>query len=330
MLLWGCGLACGTESKKDVEGELWPETQPYKTGYFKVSETHQLYYQLGGNPDGKAVMVLHGGPGGNCSPFQFRYFNPQKFHVILHDQRGAGKSKPYAELKNNTTQHLVEDIERLRKHFKLGKVILSGGSWGSTLALAYAETYPGNVSGMIMRGIFTATRDEIDHFYHGGTAVYFPEVYRKLTDLIPYPGTKNYPAQLLEKLKSPEKAVRDKYAVAWAMYEGKLAFLNMPDKQLKQMLKDWPVYAFALLENHYMASGCFFEEDQLLKNAHKLKNIPIIMINGRYDVICPPRNAFRLKEKLPKARVIIAEAAGHAVWDPPVQKELVKAVKTFE
>jgi proline iminopeptidase len=330
ILVWGGSLDCRAEDTKDAEGKLWPETQPYKTGYFKVSETHQLYYQLGGNPEGKAVMVIHGGPGGNCSPHQFRFFNPEKFHVILHDQRGAGKSKPYASLKNNTTQHLVEDIERLRKHFKLGKVILFGGSWGSTLALAYGETYPENVSGMIIRGIFTAARDEIDHFYHGGTAVYFPENYQKLADLLPHPEKKNYPAQLLEKLKSPDKAVRDKYAKAWAMYEGKLAFLYMPTRQLEQLMNQWPVYAFALLENHYMANDCFFEEEQLLKNAHKLKDIPIVMVNGRYDVICPPRNAFRLKEKLPKAVVIIAEKAGHVAWEPPVQKELVKAVKKFE
>ena len=330
MTVWSGSFDCNAEAAKDTAGDLWPETQPYKTGYLKVSDIHQIYYQLGGNPEGKPVMVLHGGPGAYCSPFNFRYFNPQKFHVILHDQRGAGKSKPYAELKENNTQSLVEDIERLRTHFKLGKVILFGGSWGSTLALAYAEKYPENVSGMVLRGIFTAARDEIDHFYHGGTAVHFPLVHRKLCAFIPDPGKKNYPAQLLEKLISPDKAVRDKYAKAWAMYEGKLAFLDMPDQQLEQMLGHWPIYAFALLENHYMANGCFFEERQLLNNAHKIKDIPIIMVNGRFDVICPPRNAYRLKEILPKAVVVIAEKAGHSASELPVQQELVKAVRTFE
>lgn len=315
-----------------VKDEPWPETQSYKTGYLKVSEVHEIYYQCGGNPKGKAVMALHGGPGGSCTPDYFRYFNPEKFHVILHDQRGAGKSKPSAELKDNTTQHLVEDIEKLRKHFKLGKVILFGGSWGSTLALAYAETYPENVSGMVIRGIFTATKEEIDHFYHGGTAAYFPEVYQKLVSHIPHPEKKNFPAQLLKKLQSPNPATRDKYTQVWAAYELKIALLDMPDKRLELLLKRWAsgLYAFALLENYYMANGCFLEEGQLLKNAHKLKDIPLIMVNGRYDIICPPITAYRLHKKLPKSKVIFARSAGHSAYEPSVRKQLVRAVREFE
>jgi proline iminopeptidase len=156
-------------------GELWPVIQPYKTGFLQVSEIHRVFYQLGGNPNGKPVIVLHGGPGAGCTPAYFRYFNPEKYHIILHDQRGCGLSTPYGELKENTTQNLVEDIEKLRTHLKLGKVVLFGGSWGSTLALAYGETYPQNVSAMILRGIFLSTKEEIDHFYHGGTARFFPE-----------------------------------------------------------------------------------------------------------------------------------------------------------
>lgn len=310
--------------------ELWPQIQPYKTGYFKVSDIHELFYQLGGNPDGKPVMVLHGGPGGGCRPQNFRYFNPEKFHVILHDQRGAGKSKPYAELKDNTTQHLVEDIEKLRKHFKLGKVILFGGSWGSTLAFAYAETYPENVAGMVLRGIFTATKKEIDHFYHGGTAAHFPGAHQKLVGLLPHPAKKNYPAQLLEKLQSKNPDTRDKYAKAWALYEGKLAFLDMPDHRLKMMLKFWPVYAFSLIENYYMANDCFLEEGQLIDNAHKLKDIPLVMINGRYDVICPPITAYRLHKTLPKSKLFITGKAGHSAGEPPTQKQLVRAMKEWE
>jgi proline iminopeptidase len=326
VLFFGFQVPC------QAEDELWPQVQPYKTGYLKVSDLHEIYYQLGGTPEGKPVMVLHGGPGGSCSPFFFRYFNPEKFHIILHDQRGAGKSKPYAELKDNTTQHLVEDIETLRKHFKLDKVILLGGSWGSTLALAYAETYPGNVSGMILRGIFTAARDEIDHFYHGGTAAYFPDTYEKLKNLLPHPEKKNYPAQLLEKIQSPDEATRQKYAMAWAMYEGKLAFLKMSDQRLEMMMGYWSanIRAFALLENYYMANGCFLEEGQLLKNAYKLKDIPVILINGRYDVICPPINAYRLHQKLAKSKLIFADSAGHSATEATIQEELIKAVKAFE
>lgn len=327
VLIVALPLSCRAQVEKDA---LWPPFEPYKTGYLKVSNLHEIYYQCGGNPHGKAMMVLHGGPGVGCPPFYFRYFNPEKFHIILHDQRGAGKSKPYAELKDNTTQYLVEDIEKLRKHLNLGKVILFGGSWGSTLALAYAEAYPENVSGMILRGVFTATRQEIDHFYHGGTAVFFPEVHRKLVSLLPYPEQKNYPAQFLEKLQSPDETIRDKYARAWAMYESKIASLDMPDDRLEAMANHWPVYAFALIENYYMANGCFLEEGQLIKNAYKLKDIPIIMINGRYDVICPPINAFRLLQELPQAKLNIAPGAGHSASEPAIQKELLRAAKQFE
>lgn len=313
-----------------AEGKLWPELTPYKTGYLQVSDLHKIFYQLGGNPHGKPVMMLHGGPGSGCYPTLFRYFNPEKFHIVLHDQRGSGKSQPFAELKENTTWHLVEDIEKLRKHLNLGKVILFGGSWGSTLALAYAETYPQHVNGIIMRGVFTSTKEEIDHFYHGETAVFFPETYRKLKDLVDHPEKKNYPVQLLKKLQSPDPKIRDKYARAWAVYESKIALLDMPDQRIENFLKHWNPYAFALIENYYMANGCFFKEGQLLQNAHKLADIPIIMVNGRYDMICPPITAYKLHKKLPKSRLIIVEKAGHAESDPPVRRELVKAAKEFE
>lgn len=313
-----------------AEGILWPELTPYKTGYLQVSDLHKIFYQLGGNPPGKPVMMLHGGPGSGCYPTLLRYFNPEKFHIVLHDQRGSGKSRPYAELKENTTWDLVEDIEKLRKHLNLGKVILFGGSWGSTLALAYAETYPQHVSGIIMRGVFTSTKGEIDHFFHGGTAAFFPENYRKLKALLDHPEKKNYPVQLLEKLQSPDPKIRDRYARAWAVYESKIALLDMPDQRIEDFLKNWNPYAFALIENYYMANGCFFKEGQLLQNVHKLADIPIIMVNGRYDMICPPITAYKLHKKLPKSRLIIVEKAGHAESDPPVQRELVKAAREFE
>jgi proline iminopeptidase len=316
--------------QEPAEGELWPALTPYKTGYLQVSKLHKIFYQLGGNPNGKPVMMLHGGPGSGCYPTLFQYFNPEKFHVILHDQRGSGKSEPFAELKENTTWTLVEDIEKLRKHLGLGKVILFGGSWGSTLALAYAETYPRNVSGMIMRGVFTSTRAEIDYYYHGGTAVFFPEVHQKLAALMDHPEKKNYPAQLLEKLQSPDPKIRDKYARAWAYYESKIAFLEISDRDIEHFLKEWNPYAFSLIENYYMANDCFLKEGQLLRDAGKLVDIPVIMVNGRYDTICPPITAYKLHRKLPKSRLIIAEQAGHVESQPPIRRELVKAAKEFE
>ncbi|UCH97452.1 MAG: prolyl aminopeptidase [Candidatus Aminicenantes bacterium] len=313
-----------------VEVKFWPVTRPYKTGYLPVSGLHKIFYQLGGNPRGKPIMVLHGGPGAGCTPYYFRFFNPKQFHVILHDQRGCGKSTPYGELKENNTQELVKDIEKLRKHLNLGPVILFGGSWGSTLALAYGETYPQNVKGMILRGIFTATKREIDHFYHGGTALHFPGNYQKLTDLLDHPDKKNFPAQLLEKLQSKDPAVREKYAHAWARYENKAALLEISDQVIDNFSKVLNPYAFSLLENYYMANGCFLEEGQLLKNLDKLKDIPIILINGRYDMICPPITAYKLHQELPKSRLIIVEKAGHLVMEPRIQRELLSAVKQFE
>lgn len=317
-------------SGDNTEGKLWPQVRPYKAGYLQVSKLHKIFYQLGGNPKGKPVMVLHGGPGAGCGPVYFRFFNPEKFHVVLHDQRGAGKSKPFAELKGNTTQHLVEDIEKLRKFLKLGPVILFGGSWGSTLALAYAETYPQNVKGMILRGIYTGTKKELDHFYHGGTALYFPGNYKKLTALIEHPEKKNLPAQLLEKLQSPDPAIRKQYALAWAVYEGKITQLEVSDREMEGFFKNWDPYAFSLIENYYMANDCFLKEGQLLRNAGKLADIPIIMVNGRYDVVCPPITAYKLHKKLPKSKLIIVEKAGHSGIDPPMRRQLVLSVREFE
>lgn len=319
---------CGTNCEAD--SELWPPLEPYKTDYLQVSQLHKIFYQLGGNPEGKPVMVIHGGPGGGCSPDMFRFFDPKTFHIVLHDQRGAGQSKPYAEIKENTIQHLVEDIEKLRTHLGLGKVLLFGGSWGSTLALAYAETYPQNVSGMVLRGVFTATKAEIDHFYHGATARYFPENYEMLLEHIDNPEQRNYPAQLLKKIQSSDPDIRQKYALAWAMYEIKMAVLQISDKMVDDFFKEWNPYDFALLENYYMANNCFLEEGQLMNNADKLKDIPMTIVNGRYDVICPPITAFKLHKKLPNSKLIIVESAGHSANAEPLRTFLVNAVKAFE
>lgn len=322
--LFVCGWAGGAEV------ELWPPIEPFHGNYLQVSDMHKIHYEMCGRRGGKPVFVLHGGPGGSCSPYMRRFFNPDKFLIVLHDQRGAGKSKPYAEIKDNTTQLLVEDIERLRNHLKLDKIILFGGSWGSTLALAYAETYPEHVSGMVLRGIFTATQAEIDHFYHGGVATYFPEVYERFVNGLPDPNRRPIPAYLSSLIENSEPAERDKYCRLWAAYEIKICSLDLPDEQLDDILAHTNPYAFSRIENYYMAHGCFLEEGQLLKNAGKLKGIPVVMVNGRYDVICPPINAYRLKERLPDAKVVLAEGAGHWMGEKPVERELLKAMRQFE
>jgi proline iminopeptidase len=330
LIIIGLVILISTGNTGTDEMEMWPELSPYKTGYLQVSDLHRIFYQLGGNPGGKPVMVLHGGPGGGCYPSLFQYFNPEVFHIILHDQRGAGKSEPYAELKGNTTQNLVEDIEKLRRHLGLGPVILFGGSWGSTLALAYAETYPQNVKGIIIRGIFTGTKEELDHFYHGGAARFFPAAYQQLIAPLEQPVKNNLPSLLLKKLQSTEPDVRQKFAKAWARYELKIAFLEISDKLLKDYVADWNPYAFSLIENYYMANDCFLKEGQLLKNAHKLKDIPLVMVNGRYDVICPPITAYRLHKILPDSTLIITEKSGHTESEGETRNALLQAVRDFE
>lgn len=319
--------ACSSE-KQPEQSSL--QTKPYKTGYLKVSDLHEIFYQLGGDPAGKPVMVLHGGPGAGCDAGYFHYFDLTKFHVILHDQRGAGQSKPYAELKENNTQNLVEDVEKLRQFLGLEKVILFGGSWGSTLALAYAETYPQNVSGIILRGVFTARRSEIDHFYHGGVATFFPEVYAELCKIILNPQTKNYSQQLLKLMQGDDEQLRDGAARAWAKYEGKIASLNMPDDRLNKILDQWPYFAFSLIENYYMASNCFLAEGQLLNNTDKINHIKMIIINGRYDVICPPITAYELHRKLANSELWIIDSSGHSAGEPGIDRALQQAAVQFE
>ena len=312
--------------------QLWPEIEPFRTDYLKVSEIHDMYFELSGNPDGKPVFVLHGGPGGGSSPLYRRFFDPDKFLIVLYDQRGSGLSRPYGELRENTTQHLVEDIEKLRKHLRLDKILLFGGSWGTTLGLAYGETYPDHVSGMVLRGIFMATKEEIDHFYHGGVRKFFPETYEKLEASVRKSERGALPGALLKRVQSNDPATRDKYCLIWTKYEYKVGTLHTTDELLASLDQIDPneFFAFSLFENYYMANGCFLEEGQLLKNADKIRHIPIYLVNGRYDMICPPISAYRLHKKLPESRLIIAEGAGHWVGDRPVEKAVLEAVRAFE
>jgi proline iminopeptidase len=325
--------AFGSERSQASRGKsgLWPHIKPYESGYLKVSGIHEIYYELCGNPKGKPVFVLHGGPGGSTSPYYRRFFNPESYLIVLHDQRGAGKSRPSFETRENTTQNLVEDIERLRKHLKLGKIILFGGSWGSTLGLAYGETYPENVSGMVLRGIFTATQEEIDHFYRGGVCPFFPETYEKLKQAL---GEEPSPQAVLKLVQSKEPDKRLSYGKAWTVYELKLSALKISDGYIKHFVdskdKAEAVVSLALIENYYMANGCFLKEGQLLQDAYKIKDIPIILVNGRYDMICPPVNAYQLHRRLSNSKLIIVEGSGHWMGEPQIEKALLKAMQEFE
>jgi proline iminopeptidase len=311
--------------------DLFPEIEPYSTGFLQVSDLHEIYYEQSGNPRGTPIFFLHGGPGGSTSPVQRRYYDPAKFRIILHDQRGAGRSTPFAEIRQNTTWDLVEDIETLRKHLGVSRMILLGGSWGSTLALAYAEKYPEHVSGLILRGIYLGTREEMERFYTHGVAEYFPEVSERLWSQVPELPGKTPPQRILAALESKDPAVRNRVAKAWAAYETKVAFLTRSDEEVEKSFTDgWDPTAFSRIENHYMANGCFLEEGQLLRDVGKIKNIPTIIVNGRYDVICPPRTAYALHKALPRSKLWIVEAAGHSGGEPGITAALVRAVREFE
>lgn len=323
-LLVICGTAGAQTKTAEKTLDLYPDIEPYQTGYLKVSDLHEIFFELCGNPQGKPVMILHGGPGGGCYPVLRRYHDPQKYLIILHDQRGAGRSKPYGELRENNTPNLVDDIEKLRKHLGVGKVQVFGGSWGSTLGLAYAQTYPESVSALVIRGVFTGTQAEIDHFYHGGVAHYYPEVYERLQAIIPHPERHDYPAQLLEMLQSADPEVREKASKGWAAYELRVAQLEGDDESVAATLRDWNPYDFSLLENHYMANRCFLKEGQLLENAHKLTGIPTFIVQGRYDVICPPITAYKVHKAIPGSKLIIAEASGHSGDEPRTRTALIE------
>jgi len=321
---------CATQAPEE-QTALWPEIAPFHTDFLQVSDLHQIYYEECGNPEGKPVFVLHGGPGARISPYYRRFFNPEVFHVVLHDQRGTGLSKPFLELRENTTWDLVEDIEKLRLHLKCGKIILFGGSWGSTLALAYAETYPDHVSGIVIRGIFMSTAGELAHYYSGGVRAFFPQTYDRLVEAIGKPVT---PERFVQKIQNGSPAESLSICKAWTAYEAKIAELDIPDREIAGMV-DSPqmeglVRSLALLENYYMANGCFFEDGQLLNNAGELKDIPAVLVNGRYDMICPPVTAYTLHNMLPLSILVIVEEAGHSMSEPGIEKALLEAMKSFE
>ena len=332
-------FTCTNDIASKDEIKLWPEIEPFQSGYLKVSDIHEIYYELCGNPNGKPVFVIHGGPGMGCSPYMRRFFNPEKFLIVLHDQRGCGKSKPNAELRENTTQELVEDIERLRNKLKLGKIILFGGSWGSTLSLVYAETYPENVTGMVLRGIFFASMDEENHIWNG-IPKFFPEIADSLRNALPgyssIPVANRFPIvdRLLELIQSKNKADREKYAKLFSRYEYKACGLNIKDDYLDEYYSDESnlnqIYTNAIIEIYYTTKHCFLEEGQILRDIERIQDIPTIIVNGRYDIVCPPYTAYRLNKELPKSKLIITAESGHLLNEKPNERELIKAMREFE
>lgn len=315
----------------DARHELYPALPPRHSGLLDVGDGHTIYFEECGNPDGIPVVIIHGGPGAGCNPQMRRYHDPRNYRIILFDQRGCGRSRPHASLSANTTWHLVADMERLRVYLGIDRWQLFGGSWGSTLALAYAQSHPHRVISMILRGIFLVRASELRWFYEDGCNVLFPDAYARFVEPIPQEERHNLIAAYYRRLTHPSEAVRLQAAKTWSGWEG--ATLSLLPDQRRQRVFDMDAYmlAFARIECHYFAHGGFMEADgQLLRDAHLLQGIPATLVNGRYDVITPVKNAWELAQVWPDARLQIIPDAGHAMSEPGIVKALLNATRKHQ
>lgn len=308
---------------------LYPPIQPHASGWLDTGDGHQVYWEQCGNPRGKPAVFLHGGPGAGCAPAHRQIFDPGRYNVLLFDQRGCGRSRPHASLDNNTTWHLVTDIERLREQAGAEKWLVFGGSWGSALALAYAQTHPQRVSEMILRGAFTLRRFELEWYYRRGASLFFPEKWERF--LAPLAASKHGDAMSAyhQMLTHPDDGVRLPAARAWSLWEGETTTL-LPDPRLSAgHAGDHFAVAFARIENHYFVHGGWVEEGQLVRDAVKLRDIPGVIIQGRYDMACPPVTAFDLHKAWPGSELIVVEDAGHRYSEPGILHQLILATDRF-
>jgi proline iminopeptidase len=309
---------------------LYPEIAPYRTGRLRVSELHEIYFEECGSPAGKPVVLLHGGPGGSINPVMRRYHDPRSYRIVLFDQRGCGRSTPHASLEENTTWYLVDDIERLREHLGIERWQVFGGSWGSTLGIAYAETYPERVTELVLRGIFTLRRSELEWFYQEGSSWMFPDAFEDYLRVIPEAERSDMIAAYHRRLTSPDSDVQIEAARAWSAWEGKTLSLLPDADRVRRFSEDHYALAFARIECHYFVNRGFFgSDDQLIADAHRLAAIPGIIVHGRYDVVTPVKIALDLARNWPEAKLRIVPDAGHAMTEPGIVHELVAATKSF-
>lgn len=309
---------------------FYPEIQPFRSGYLQVSAEHSVYFEESGNPQGKPVVFLHGGPGGGTSPKQRRFFDPKRYRIVLFDQRGCGLSKPHASLLANTTWHLVEDIEKLRQHLGIARWQVFGGSWGSTLALAYAEKHPERVTELVLRGIFLLRRWELEWFYQRGTNLLFPDAWEKYRDLIPEPERGDFIGAYHRRLTSSDPNVQREAARVWSVWEASTSHLLPDDVYVQSCAGDDFSLAFARIECHYFVHAGFMErENQLIEDVGRIRHIPGVIVQGRYDVVCPPQSAWDLSRAWPEARLALVPDAGHSAYEPGIVHELINATDVF-
>ncbi|MBF2089732.1 MAG: prolyl aminopeptidase [Synechococcales cyanobacterium K44_A2020_017] len=310
--------------------DLYPPIQPYRTYTLPVSDLHTIYIEECGNPEGKPVVFLHGGPGGGIHPSYRQYFDPQRWRVVLFEQRGCGRSTPHAELRDNTTWDLVNDIEALRHHLGIEQWTVFGGSWGSTLALTYSQAHPDRCAGLILRGIFMLRQKEIRWFYQEGASFLFPDAWQAYLAPIPESDRHDLLTAYYQRLTSDDEAVRLEAARAWSIWEASTSKL-IQDKNLMAQFGD-PHFAaaFARIECHYFVNGGFFEsDDNLLQHIDRIRSIPAVIVQGRYDVVCPMMSAWELHQAWPEAEFIVIPDAGHSMTEPGIRTALLDASDRF-
>jgi proline iminopeptidase len=308
---------------------FYPEIQPYVRHTLAMDAPHQLYVEESGNPEGIPVVFLHGGPGAGCEPFQRRFFDPARYRIVLFDQRGCGRSTPHAELGGNTTQELVADIERIREHLGIARWLVFGGSWGSTLGLVYAETHPERVLGLVLRGIFLCRPRDIHWFYQDGASFLFPDYWQDFLAPIPLQERGNLVEAYYARLTGEDEVTRMAAAKAWSLWEGRTATLLPRQSVIDHFGNPFTALSLARIECHYFINASFLEPDQILARAERLREIPGVIVHGRYDVVCPVEQAFALRQAWPQARLEVIADAGHSATEPGIVDALVRATDAF-
>jgi proline iminopeptidase len=309
-------------------GDLFPEIGPLETGYMPLSGGHVMYWEQVGNPRGQPVLFLHGGPGAGAGAVHRRFFDPQFWRIIIFDQRGAGRSRPLGLLTHNTTPDLVSDIEALRRHLGIERWLLFGGSWGSTLALAYAQHAPERVVGCVLRGVFLGRKEEVDWFLYGLAAV-FPDAHAAFAGFLPPEERGDLLAGYMRRLKSPDPQIQQEAARAWSIYEGSCSTLLPSPDTVTSFAQDRTALGLARIEAHYFAHDLFLPKGGLLAGMRKIGHVPAEIVQGRYDMVCPARSAFELAAAWPSARLTIVPDAGHSALEPGIRRNLVAAVERF-
>jgi proline iminopeptidase len=309
--------------------QLYPDIEAYAKGMLDLDGHHQMYWEVSGNPDGVPVVFLHGGPGAGAAPSHRRFFDPEHYRIVIFDQRGSGRSKPFADIKNNTTQHLIADMETLREHINIEKWMVFGGSWGSSLAMAYGIEHPNRTSGFILRGIFLCTQKELNWFLEGIKTV-FPENWRDFRDFIPEPERGDLLAAFHKRLIDPDRSIHEPAARVWARFEGACSTLLPNPRSVAGMDSGRAALALARIEAHYFVNDLYLADDYFFSNLDRIRSIPAVMVQGRYDMVCPMVTADKLAQNWPESKLVIVPDAGHSAMEPAIRSALVAATEHFK